>query len=121
MIKVDIEVDERGCIKSLSASGHAGFARKGKDIVCAAASILIDTTAKMVDKTDGAKVICSKEQARGNVFFTVETTGGNSETEGRLRYAADFLIAGLKKVESEYPRHLELTVSGFDAKKIAEA
>jgi uncharacterized protein YsxB (DUF464 family) len=38
------------------AEGHAGFAEPGKDIVCAAATILLRTTAETLAKTPGLRV-----------------------------------------------------------------
>ncbi len=37
MIKIRV-TEENGLIRSLSISGHAGYAEKGKDLVCAAVS-----------------------------------------------------------------------------------
>lgn len=43
MVRVRIERDPSGNIKSISASGHAGFAERGSDIVCSAVSALLQT------------------------------------------------------------------------------
>lgn len=41
--------DEKGKDMSLQASGHAGYAPKGQDIVCAAVSTLMQSLAYSVD------------------------------------------------------------------------
>lgn len=44
MIKVEIFRDENNLIKKYTISGHANFDDYGKDIVCAAISVLAQTT-----------------------------------------------------------------------------
>ena len=44
MIKVTIFKDKKGYIEGYKISGHAGYDIKGKDIVCAAVSVLAQTT-----------------------------------------------------------------------------
>ena len=46
---ITIIYDEKGKDMSLQASGHAGYAPKGQDIVCAAVSTLMQSLAYSVD------------------------------------------------------------------------
>ncbi|MBQ9855288.1 MAG: ribosomal-processing cysteine protease Prp, partial [Clostridia bacterium] len=45
MTKVVFYSDEKGMIWGFEASGHAGYAESGSDIVCAAISALTQATA----------------------------------------------------------------------------
>lgn len=44
MIKIIIFKDRKGYIEGYKVSGHAGYDIRGKDIVCAAVSVLAQTT-----------------------------------------------------------------------------
>ena len=53
MIEVLLVCGKDGAFKSCNASGHAGFAAKGKDIVCAAVTELLRTAVQVLQKTEG--------------------------------------------------------------------
>lgn len=50
MIRVRIERDSTGRIEGFEAKGHAGAGPRGKDIVCAAVSVLTDSVFLGLDK-----------------------------------------------------------------------
>lgn len=86
-----ISVSYAPAIPSLRLSGHAGFAEKGKDIVCAAASILAYT------------LICGGARYR-------ELPEGGMHITGEA--AALALIAGGYRLLSEnYPQNLRFEVN----------
>lgn len=95
--------------ESLNADGHAGFAEKGRDIVCAAVSALLNTTGTMIDGIDGVNLI-QKTPSRGNLSFQVEVTKASLETQISLKNAADFLKIALKNISEEYPKNLNFRV-----------
>lgn len=106
MIDVLLVCGRDGSIKSCNASGHAGFAAKGKDIVCAAVSSLLRTAVQVLERTDGA-VIETEIPSRGNLAFSVEDCGGSGNTE-RLVCTADFIREGINALSTEYPRCVQL-------------
>ena len=104
MTEILLVCDENGLFKSLSASGHAGFSTKGKDIVCAGISILLDTAMEVLLKTEG--IVLEKEIAcRGKLAFHVASF---ESVEERLKCIADFIRQGINSLTKDYPAYVLL-------------
>ena len=52
MINIKIKQTERDCL--IEMHGHAGYAPRGRDIVCSAISVLFLTLANSIDETSDA-------------------------------------------------------------------
>lgn len=52
-----IEEDESGLINKFIVEGHAGYAEKGKDIVCAAVSSLVIATVRAIKCRQSAVIV----------------------------------------------------------------
>lgn len=101
MIQVLLELDEKGHLLSVEASGHANSGIKGHDIVCAAVTILLRTT---VQALGSVQADVSAEQ-RGSLSFRVLSY---DETQSeKLRYAAEFLWLGITSLQEEYPQAVQ--------------
>ena len=99
--------DDRGSFRSLEASGHAGFAGRGHDIVCAAETCILRTALQVLEQTEG--VLLNKNDAsRGTLAFSVEVKSSSQLLEERLKCTADFIRAGIKGLAEEYPEHVLL-------------
>lgn len=85
---------------SFSVEGHSDYDVKGKDIVCAAVSALVQHTARFLAKHCGA--IVEKQQARLNVRLPLP-----SELSDLL---VKELYESIKDIQSQYPRNLSLEV-----------
>ncbi len=104
MITVSLTVGSRGEIVSVSAEGHANAGKRGTDIVCAAATVLLRTTLAVMGGS-GVDVSASAA-ARGFLAFRVRSF---SEAElPLLVYASRFLEEGLTSLAAEYPENLEV-------------
>lgn len=81
----------------LTASGHAGFDEIGKDIVCSAISILIQTlVAEMGNVADS---------------YDFEMRGGYAwvKAEGDIVvHVLDTIITGFRLLEENYPEYIEV-------------
>ncbi|MGP1576477.1 MAG: ribosomal-processing cysteine protease Prp [Treponema sp.] len=97
MIDIRVELDESGALCAVTASGHAGCAARGYDIVCAAVTILLRTTVSALAD------ISPEVQAehRGFLHFSIHSC--SQDDIPRLRYAADFLWLGISSLAAEYP------------------
>jgi len=74
--------------RTISAKGHAEYAESGKDIVCSAVSVLMQTLA-----IRGDKVV----QEKGDmVIYTKDIA------------ALDLIVEGLKLIERNYPQYVEV-------------
>ncbi len=106
MTEVVLVCDSDGAIKKLTAKGHAGFAEKGKDIVCASVTELLRTALKVLENTQGL-LVKANAASRGNLAFSVEENETFSRKE-RLICTADFIRTGLRDLEDEYPQYVHL-------------
>ena len=105
MTEILLVCSKDGCLKACEASGHAGFAAKGKDIVCASETTILRTALEVLEKTDGLTV-CADASHRGHLAFRV--TGGESFNRDRLVCVADFIRFGLRALSDEYPGNIHL-------------
>jgi uncharacterized protein YsxB (DUF464 family) len=94
-------------LRSCTAEGHAGFAEKGHDIVCAALSCLLRTVLAQLEKSK-TLVVKMQIQDRGMLAFSVEEFDKNDEF--LLKYASDFLKTGISQLVEEFPEHISLRV-----------
>ena len=94
---------QNGELHSCIISGHSGFAPKGKDIVCAAVSILARTALDVLHGQSGIELKTDSAE-RGELYFTVEKKqDGCSDI---LSYTADFLEKGFGSLQKEYPAYV---------------
>ena len=102
---ITIIYNEKGQDMILRASGHAGYAEKGKDIVCAAVSTLMQTLAYSVD---GGTI----ENDAGDNALTVQAAQ-SSDNSAKFELVTD----GLYLLALQYPenvRFVNLCTNGAD-------
>ena len=97
MIKITADIDNR----SVRAEGHSGFDEKGKDIVCAAVSILIYTYATELLKLGIPTDITDD----GDVFEIYPNC-----YKPQMLYAFEMVLSGLRLLERSYRDNIELEV-----------
>jgi uncharacterized protein YsxB (DUF464 family) len=88
-----------GHVVSLEVIGHAGFAKAGSDIVCAAVSALVLSAA------EGLRAHC---QVQTSVMdspsaYRLKVSAGSDE---RAQAVLETAIGGLQAIAASYPRHL---------------
>lgn len=82
---------------SIEVQGHSGYAEFGKDIVCAAISVLLQTLVYHLE--DNADYMDSNID-NGYVFCYAR--GGDA------RVSFDTILTGLQLIESQYPDYIEI-------------
>lgn len=87
------------------AEGHALFDKKGQDIVCAAATILLRTAAQTLSQRPGIS-FASEEPVFGRLAFEARADKDSAKTE--LKFAADFLQKGFESLAKEFPQNVQL-------------
>ncbi len=81
----------------IESSGHAGFAEKGHDIICAAVSALLVNTVNSIDSfTDDIIHVVSEEG-----YLSLEFIVGPGRDSGLL---IDSLMLGLSQIQDSYDR-----------------
>ena len=77
-------------------SGHSGYEKKGRDIICASVSSLVINTVNAVDALTENPCKCEQDQS-GNIKFKFSSNG---DEQGQLLIRA--LDLGLSNIEKEY-------------------
>lgn len=98
---IQVIYNEVGDAMILRAEGHAGYAEKGKDIVCAAVSVLMQTLAYSVDAGN-----------TGNTFELSDGKNGNRLTVQAPmsvlnRDKFDLVVEGLIRLAENYPENVQ--------------
>ena len=104
MIEVfyDIENHGRTLTHRLTVSGHAGYAEKGKDIVCSAVSILTYTLANKLDE-DRAEGL-SADLSEGRSIIECEAPAKDLIIRNDFRQT----LLGLELLEESYPQYVSI-------------
>ena len=97
MVQVRIIRSGNGSYKGFESQGHAGFDAYGKDIVCAAASVLIINTVNSIDMLTPTLVSVTTKEDGG--YLTAVFLEG---IEDKAKVLMDSMVLGLRQIESQY-------------------
>ncbi len=108
MIKISF-FEHDGLAIGVRATGHSGYAESGSDIVCAAASALVQT-AYLAIKDLGAAVTFERDDDKALFSFRVEPDG---RTDHDVQVILRALRVGAEDLRSGYPRYVSTeTITG---------
>lgn len=99
-------------VVSLTSSGHAGFRRKGKDIVCAAISVLMFTAIeglRSVAKLD--QLIFESDEKTAYMYLEIPL-GLTEEQSLKAGIILDTIIIGLQGIANDYPKNMRFKIEG---------
>ena len=104
MTKVTLFADGEGVPRGFEVCDHAGFARKGSDIVCAALSILtINTINGILEFTKDRPAVEEDEQgARISCMF------GDPPGEGSRVLLSTFFL-GVRSIGEQYGKYVQIS------------
>ncbi len=90
--------------------GHAGYAPKGKDIVCAGISALCTALVRRLEEMSLAGMVhlTRCDIADGELTLVAETEEGAKMSELRLRDTFATVLAGLDALEEDYADYIEI-------------
>ena len=86
-----------GLYKGFTCMGHAGFDRSGKDIVCAAISILVINTINSIEQLAKEEIVTDSDERSG----TIECHFPHEVNE-KTMLLMDSMVLGLKEIEHNY-------------------
>jgi uncharacterized protein YsxB (DUF464 family) len=107
VIIIDIVLSKNNIIKSFKASGHALNSKSGSDIVCAAATCLLRTTANLLNREKKITVKGSAKEPGQMEMFLIKYPESRQEW---INGITDFLIKGLIDLKEEYPEKLNINI-----------
>ena len=91
-------------------TGHSGLAEAGRDIVCAAVSILGCTCVNAMESVCGLVPIITENEEGTLAFLLPEMSPEENE---RAQILMGALKQGLTDLEEAYPQHVKLTIQTF--------
>jgi uncharacterized protein YsxB (DUF464 family) len=106
VIKTELVLENGGLLKSCRVAGHAGAGKRGRDVVCAAVSVLVRTVLRVLSGREGVTVRSGAPE-RGELWLEVEGTAENREF---LAAAGTFLNEGLLSVSGEFPEFCQVKI-----------
>lgn len=106
MINITINRTETGNIQSFVISGHAFFADRGKDIVCAGASVVSVGTINAVHALLG--VTPEIEQGDGFLRCVIPEELPEDVNE-KVQLLLEGMVISLQSIEEEYGKHIKIT------------
>lgn len=106
-IKYETETVKKGRQFNISINGHAGYAKKGSDIVCAGVSALtIALVHTLDDLQDEGKVENIMNISDGVVKIECLSMIYTDIVE--VESAFNTVLCGLKHIEKEYPKNVKI-------------
>ncbi len=99
--------DRDGETHTLSVDGHAGYAQKGQDIVCAGVSAIVYALLGWLENNSEYAGFVSIDDNNGEVIISCE--GG--ENVSAVFYMA---AIGIEQIQNMYPAHVEIQIVGID-------
>ena len=95
--------NSEGKLTGFMCKGHSGFARAGKDIVCAAVSVLSTTCANALESVAG--VMPEIEVDDGYMKVMLPEGCDNHDARVILRTFEQ----GMRDIEASYPKYIQIT------------
>ena len=110
MTVVTVEKDAQG-VRGICVSGHAEYAQSGRDIVCAAASVLTTTCVNALESVAGVKPRVTRDEQSATIKVVLP-----GDMSVQKRYDAELVmntvLQGFSDIASEYPKHLQIKLMG---------
>lgn len=96
MIKVSVEKKDNS-YKRIICDGHAGFDEYGRDIVCAAVSVLVLNTLNSIDHFTDDKMMVDQKEDGGYILAAFP-----EEISDQTKLLLDSMVLGLETIRDEY-------------------
>ncbi|MBP3038037.1 ribosomal-processing cysteine protease Prp [Bacillaceae bacterium Marseille-Q3522] len=109
MIKIDINRTKAGFIQSFAISGHAFYAKKGNDIVCAGVSAVSFGSVNAVIALTGIEP--EIEQTESGFLRCEFPDDLPAETQEKVQLLLEAMVVSLKSIEEEFGKHVKITIS----------
>lgn len=102
-----VRYDKKRDVHRLRVKGHAGYARKGEDIVCAACSILAYTLGQNARDLEKSRIVevnrCAIEEGEAAIDFAVI----DRSKEAVVQLVMDSILRGYELLASNFPENVQ--------------
>ena len=72
MIRISFRYDNTGCPTAFRCSGHAGYAARGRDIICASVSVLTINTVNSIEQFTDDVFDLETDEKSGYMSFSLK-------------------------------------------------
>ena len=105
MIEVTVYKTMRHVYSGFDMSGHAGYDDIGKDIVCAAVSVLVINTLNSIERFTDDETSCVSDEDTGSIEFRFDGIPSHDAT-----LLLDSMILGLEEIEdsNDYEKYIDI-------------
>lgn len=108
MVEIRLRRDSRSRLSFLSASGHAGWAENGEDVVCAAVSALVQSAWLGLTEIAGIPVAASKAAGRLDLRWDPALSDRDD-----VRAIVETVARSLRIIAGQYPEHVRVVEDGI--------
>lgn len=109
MTNITLVKSKSGAFVECSALGHSGFAKKGKDIVCSAVTILMRSAIQVLSSTSEIDFY-TDTSLRGKITFLARTKKSDLALQERILTIGDFLQSGFDSLAKEFPENVTFEI-----------
>lgn len=106
MVKINISNNDLKIVQ-VEVRGHAGYAQKGSDIVCAAVSAIVQTAGIGIESL-AKNSVCEKEG-----YYKISTENITSEKMYDAQIILKTMQNGLTELQTQYPKNMKLEVKSL--------
>lgn len=104
---ITAKYDRDGETHTLSVNGHAGYADKGSDIVCAGVSAIVYALIGWLENNSEDTTFVSVDDSNGEAVIACE---GDDKVSVAFYMAA----IGIENIANTYPAHVSIDIVGID-------
>lgn len=108
MIQVAIKKDQSGQVRSFEMKGHADFAEKGKDLVCAGASAVSFGAVNAIMSLTNITPTIQQGKDGGFLKVTFPQILDTKKNE-QVQLLLQAMIVSLQTIEQDYAQHIKIT------------
>jgi uncharacterized protein len=109
MIKVTIDYDSQERITSFTLSGHANFAEKGSDIVCAGVSAVSFGAVNAIMSLTGIEPEI-EQGGDGGYLRCVFPKDISKDTQEKVQLLLNGMLISLQTIEREYGKYMKINL-----------
>ncbi len=107
MITITLLEDSKGAYAGFISEGHAGYADKGYDIVCASVSILVMNTINAIQTYTRDVIDVEDNEKEGFLMMHFQ-----SDISEEATLLMDAMVLGLSGVEDQYGDYVKILIQG---------
>ena len=109
MVTIRIRRDSRARLSSFLATGHAGWAESGRDLACAAVSVILQTAWVGLSEVAGVKASGTRRRGRIALSWPADT-----RSRPRVRAIVETAARSIEYLAVQYPDHIKVVAETAD-------